>query len=1582
MRKALTVGILLTIMMVLPTITNNVKPSSSSAESAIPSPTFDYLTSSANGTGTSRSIDVYFSRTISSQQLSLSNTYADPNHHNFSLDLTQYHLAGWDLYRADISVSNIVAALEREVVGVGGTDTGFQIREVIPPGDIFIEELAQGFYNQPHNGSLHNYSYYYRSSLLDAPETYGYAFATIRNQYNVSSTNITASVNVTHSAIDTWSTVSGEDVILNASTYYWAMIDGTNLVKDVVYPFIIWWAEDTAGSYPAHLFLNSWTLNRPNMAVFNYTYTPWDTSSNNALQYTDPTHIDLQANSSGLSAFDWSWTAGSGNLKSVFFEGNQSIDVNYTLTLWYHMSSTASAIWDVASSSDPISWNATAALTYPDFIEPSSNYMTMTVPADWTPNGLYNSTSPSVDHGNYVDFGGSVQCSSLTNGTWTLTLSSFNYLTTLDLGDSSSGADISGEIDIETTIEMNATVEDELGTPSSTGVTNLTVWYEGAVIYAPAEDILSGGLSQFTWDIDTTTSNSGVYTIEVFWSDGQEAGYITEDIFVYFPTTFAASETYLEAFSDGSFDIRVHYNETFTPKGVNQSYGNVTYSYDGGANTSLSDLGNGTWTALIPSGGKIPNLYSVVVYAEGYGLENLTLTIDVLLTYDTNPLTWEWSGPLSNNISYLQSTNLTVYYNRTNGVNVSGAMVNVTIGPDTWPLQWDPVNESYWIQFNGSDFTGLPRTFNLTVNAWGTGHEPQYNDTLQLIVTEELTTSLSVTWYPSNLNITYIERLRIVANYSSEGSSLVGATVRLTFNGSSPVILTYNATDELWYGLVEGSIIDVGTWDLSLWAHLNGYSPLIDVQTLYVVEDTPQTTISWPLSATTIDYDDTVDLSITYTDSIGSPITDGNLTAVLLNVSYSMVHTVNGVYTVTFNPAAVKGLHEVEVFLIRHGYQSLVRRLNLTILATTALQCVSPASAVHSEYEQEYLTITVRLIDTNLSDVITDADVILTINGVHHLMTDSDGTYSVEILLDLTPTTYVVNIRATADFCVEATTQISLEVLTKRTVSILFSEQFLAIESVVERGTLPIDIILWDNSTDTPFAGEDVIIKVEVSYLNDTIRIENNTVTTNAQGEASWAVLIHHGGDVPATGIIITIQFERQRDKWNTQRIRTDIRVTRSAVDEVLRFFSSDIGIMAILAMFFLAVVAVGYRKGIKPKRIARRMSLEEQLLAFQDLDALKHFMAVYRGRGTCVFYHPFGKERIQADLISGFISAVTTVYGEIKGDGVQGTLEEIQYHGLRLNSYSGKYVVGILIIEGEMSTLLRQRLQWFVEMFEHQYDDELDGWVGVTDCFDTEWVVSNLHEAFNYYWVLPQKLIPGRKLKRNDRKYIHCLREHLDVHNEFEIEEVLEAFAKKFSMTQAEALDILLSLQEKEFIRPISIGTVLQRQGLGLAGDDEEGIGMDMFPGIGGITPTPEPEPVVEEPVEEFAEEPELDELTPVEEPAPEIPTEVGEEPIEEIILEEPIEEEEVVELPAEEEVIPQSAPEIIEEKFTIGEFVEKSEPVVEEEKGPSAEEMFVADVEALIKKRDDPDQQEQFLADVEALLKKEKIEEDEEES
>jgi hypothetical protein len=320
------------------------------------------------------------------------------------------------------------------------------------------------------------------------------------------------------------------------------------------------------------------------------------------------------------------------------------------------------------------------------------------------------------------------------------------------------------------------------------------------------------------------------------------------------------------------------------------------------------------------------------------------------------------------------------------------------------------------------------------------------------------------------------------------------------------------------------------------------------------------------------------------------------------------------------------------------------------------------------------------------------------------------------------------------------------------------------------------------------------------------------------------------------------------------------------------------------------------------------------------------------------VFYHPFTEERIQPDLISGFIAAITSVYGEIKGDGVRGTLEEIQYQGLRLNSYSGEFIIGILILEGEMTPLLKERLQFFVELFENQYDQELTQWKGLIDCFDPEWVVSTLNSAFNYSWLIAHRFGPTQKVTKTDAKILDYIAAVRDDRNEFYFKDLLSPLAEMLELTEADVLDRLLVLQDRGVIVPVNTQTVLQRQGMGLANGE---MGSDTVP--------------IELPVAEDAI---------VEEPETEQEGSEKEAEVEETIEEEPEPPEEV-------------------ESEELAEPESDQEPESKEEESDTSDE-FVKEVEALMKEKETEEEEidpmDEFVKDVESLLTKKKEENDSE--
>jgi DNA-binding Lrp family transcriptional regulator len=1409
MRKALISLVIVAIMLTFPITTNNhLEDSIQFSDPDMPMVRYSNL-ASASGAGNATPATQYMSRVISGEQISILNTYANPSTHSGVIDLSSYLSPGWHIYEVTVDANNMEAAPEREVIAHTNNNSNFQIVDII---GTFHSQLAQGFYDQPHDGELQNYSIYYSTDRY-APSLRGNASFAISSNYNTSSI-ITTPLNVSASeGVPIWIVIDGETASLDANNVYWALINGSTLYEGgipFVYPTIFWYGQDNPGAFGSkERITDSWDTKNLE-ALLNYTYTPWNRTAGAALQFSSPESLSLIADSVAQTGLSWTFTDGVSNITSIQFNTNQSIYLDYNITIWYQESPTVTTNWNIDISGNPVIWNATTTLSYPVFPETTARYLDLTVQSDWTVLGLYNSSNPGSDYGHNSRAGDVVTCTAMTDETWTLSSSAPNYVSDISL----SGV-TDGKVNILTDMGINATIEDGVSTPISGGSTNLTVLQTGSSIYAPAEIDASGGVASFVWDIDSTTSGNGTHSIEVWWTNGLEAGYNVTEVFVYYPTTLVADDTVVNAYAEDSFAIGIDFDQDFPVRGLDGSLAAVEYSFDGGVNTSLVDQTGGRWTATVSTAGKTDGTYQLLVFAEGYALENQSLTVTVKLIYQTQALSVSWSP--TNNIPYLNTTKLSITYRMMDGTNVTGATVNVTIQGTAYDMAWDPFAETYWIELTGENFTGVPATFNLNVSAWRAGYEAQFDDTITITIGSQTGEDFDVVYNPSTLNISYIESLFIQVTYEYNSLPINSSTsVNITFNGGPPIALVYNPGSTKWEVTLQGRN-HFGTWTINVTAIASGYTTRYNSTTFIVHEDIPIVSNTWVGSTETTDYATPVPFSVTVTDSAGSPINDANVSFTAFGLFDSTTTGIAGVYSFLIDPTETRGVESFTVTVVRTGYVTSQMDLNLTVEATTSL------TLTHSiaEWEEWNITIEAEYLDT-VYGPIDDASVNITLDGTLYILQYADGVYAVTITLDLAPSTYTINAFASAQYAAYATDQSSLMVNAKEVLHIVIE---FAPPQVVAGQFMEVRATLRSNVTDLPVSGQLIQFEISIYFANGTsIHYTDGSMwdTTNDEGVATF------GFDVPGGQIetlSATATYLGSRIRWNAATTETT-GVTVSILALIMSFLTSDIGLMIILSIAIVGIAAAGYNRGVKPKKKAAKLTLENQLQMFNDLETVQHFMAVYLDRGTCVFYHPFTDERIQPDLISGFIAAITSVYGEIKGDGVRGTLEEIQYHGLRL-------------------PLLRERLQFFVELFENQYDHDLDGWTGLVDCFDPEWVVSTLNSSFNYAWHLPHRFGPTQKVTRMDAKILDYIGAVRDERSEFYVKKLLSPLAEMLDKTEAEVLDRLLLLQDRGVILPIGIQTILQRQGLALVNGTDE------------LVPEPVEELEFEELTEEAVEEP-----------------------------------------------------------------------------------------------------------------------------
>ncbi|MFX1483279.1 MAG: carboxypeptidase-like regulatory domain-containing protein [Promethearchaeota archaeon] len=1377
----------------------------------------------ANGMGNDLTTVAFFSRVVSGQQLGIYNSYSDITHKGI-LDFSGYQVPGWTLYRADVDAASIIAAPERETLGVSANTYNY----ILNNSGVVTDALYQEFYGLSHDGKLENYSITYKCSYYTS--SLGDAYLGVRSNYDDPQTNVTGWItpfSIQIADTDLTHDVSADNAILNASTSYYVVIDGTSMIGLDLSGWkfnTIWWSAqfpllglDTA----QHIRGDTWYSyigGDPREAVLNYTYTPWNKTSNSALAYTSAEQLSLAGNATSLTGTSWMFNSTS-NLTQIQFQTNQSVNVDYDLTLWYKRSETASTAWFGDSIGSDIEWNATTSVSYPVLSGTLEKYINYSVPVDWIPSSLYNGTTPIL--GTYTKIGTVVQCTSMTDGVWTLSSTAPNYVTALDLSDSSDGSPVVGKVNNSVDVDIDATIEDGDANPITGGIANLTVLQSGSQVYAPAESTATGGLSSFTWDISATTTGNGTHSVEVFWVNGTEAGYLVVDVFVYYAATLAADNMTITAYTDNSFNIGINFDQIFPSRGLDGALASVMYDF-GSGNTSLNDDGGGRWSATISTALMTDGVYSLYVYAEGYALENNSLTITVNLVHETQLLNWSWSN--TDNITYTSSTNLSISYMMLDNTRIDAALVNVTVEGVPYDMIWDPVLESYWIELTGENFSGIG-TFTLSVSAWKAGYEWQVQEINITIRSETTGLFFDVEYSPLSRNISYIDSLFIQVTYDFNLNPIDSNTlVRITFNGSAPLDLVFNPISSKWETTLQGDAYfvtgPITTWNIMINATASGYTTQTNTTMFTVYENTPILTSSWSGNSSATDYATLAPLTITLTDSIGAPITDATVSFTAFGTPYSLSTGAGGLYTFNIDPTETRGVESFVVSVVRTGFVSSQITLNLKVEATTSLEFTSLLS---SEYEQWNLTIEAIYLDTFYSTPIGNATVTVTLDGVDYTLQYSAGVYATEIILDVNPGEYTIYVSASAEFAVSATNQAGFTVIPKEHVYLeisydgnLIAGQFMEVIATLRS----------NNTGNPPIPGEVIRFVVSVYFDNGTeVQYSGPEMTdsTNADGVASVGFEVPFGNVDRLTAHAF---YDGSRTRWATD-LTENAGVDVDPLSLLLAFFMSGVGLTAVLIIALVGIVAAGYNRGIKPKKRVARRGLENQLQMFRDLETIQHFMAVYLDRGTCVFYHPFTEERIQPDLISGFIAAITSVYGEIKGDGVRGTLEEIQYHGLRLNSYSGQYIIGILILGGEMTPLLRERLQFFVELFENQYEKDLDGWTGVVDCFDPEWVVSTLNSAFNYAWHLPHRFGPTQKVTKNDAKMLDYIGAVRDERGEFYIKDLLIPLSEMLDKTPAQVLDRLLYLQDKGVILPIGIQTILQRQGLALVDGAEIPAGL-----------------------------------------------------------------------------------------------------------------------------------------------------------
>jgi len=352
-------------------------------------------------------------------------------------------------------------------------------------------------------------------------------------------------------------------------------------------------------------------------------------------------------------------------------------------------------------------------------------------------------------------------------------------------------------------------------------------------------------------------------------------------------------------------------------------------------------------------------------------------------------------------------------------------------------------------------------------------------------------------------------------------------------------------------------------------------------------------------------------------------------------------------------------------------------------------------------------------------------------------------------------------------------------------------------------------------------AGNEVSITLKLQFNNGTewISLSNKQIAITPYFDGTASNIFYKISDAngetiftvtPGTNVknmSIQIQLPGTYNYTTANLNISNIKINPAfSIEDILPYI-----IIGIIGLAAVAISVMAYRKVIVPKKRAKQKVLTEVKTMFEDAVNLEHILVLYKGSGTCIFFRSFGSEKIDPDLISGFISAVSSFGREVES---QKALNEINYGDKMLLLADGEYIRVALVLSKSASLILREHLKNFIKDFEEKYTNALHKWRGQLTAFKDagHLVDENFHTSIILPHKLEYELSDVKKLKKSQSRGILALAQDVKQEAErefFFISTVLDKAIKETKMGVAEIFIGIKELRDDDLLIPIDISTL-----------------------------------------------------------------------------------------------------------------------------------------------------------------------------
>ncbi|HMF30678.1 MAG TPA: hypothetical protein VKK79_04655, partial [Candidatus Lokiarchaeia archaeon] len=331
-----------------------------------------------------------------------------------------------------------------------------------------------------------------------------------------------------------------------------------------------------------------------------------------------------------------------------------------------------------------------------------------------------------------------------------------------------------------------------------------------------------------------------------------------------------------------------------------------------------------------------------------------------------------------------------------------------------------------------------------------------------------------------------------------------------------------------------------------------------------------------------------------------------------------------------------------------------------------------------------------------------------------------------------------------------------------------------------------------------------------------SIRLSDGTEVGSAQslGNGTYEIIVSPTSLLKNQVVLLTITFSKANFQDSTVPVKVMVTEQPPAPAPAPTPAPPDNSwfIEVLVAVAIGAVLAGIYMGPVKKRKDQQRKATAQITSIFNDAANIQHFFVISIGSGLCLYSKNFRRETVDANLITGFLQALSTFGTEMN---MGQALDEMKYGKDMIFLSDGVVVRAALLLTNTPSAVMRHNIKQFVSTFEEVYRDELAHWTGNVRIFDG--AVNLIDEIFNISINLPHEIVQGtgtnevaspmaKKVLQVAQQMISEDNPHLDLSS------LLTVAAKSLRKTPGEVFTVIGQLRKAGVLRPIPTEEYPQR--------------------------------------------------------------------------------------------------------------------------------------------------------------------------